>query len=894
MAVHHSRVDSTGRRRPATNASHLLTCGPRRATLRLQGRVAADDKVDINVSAESRSIEETDRLLTDLRVALGNPEARPARISGSGAFVGRWGGTLADPEYSGRFTGGDIGWEGVRWGRAEWAGQATASSIRSRSLVLRKAGAELWLDGVTGTGFFGEADVLDARVRLTAWPAEDLVHALGFRIDVRGQLSGQVLAAGRRSAPEGSSTLRLSQGHYYGIPVESAEVELRWGAGTTEIVRGEGSIGGGRIRFDGTLSDDGVYDARATVDDVEIERLVPPLSEPLRPAGRVSGTATLLGPLTRPRIQARLTAPRLFLGDEGLGSLEATLSGVGDGQVRVEARCRSARMDLTVGGAVGASPPHQTLLRLDAREASLDPFVRAIWTTLPPTIGLVASGRAEIRGPLAHPEALTVRANFPGLVLNLPEYTIRAPEPLVAEISAGRLTLHRFHLAGDGTDLAVEGSVRLQGEGTHSVTARGKADLRAFSAFSRNLRGRGGAHLAVTLSGTTTKPRVEGTLGIEGGGLRLRGFPHGLEDVEGNLTFTESAAEIAQLKGTLAGGAVELTGQVTYAGGRLNGMDLRPTGRGIALRYPEGLRSLVDADLRVFGDDEGQWVTGTLDVQQALWTRRYDLASELLAGGGQLSAERGSLDDSLHLDLKIRAPGTLRVDNNLASLTARADLTVQGTASAPILLGRAEIDRGRVYFQGQNYVIRRGSIDFANPDRIDPLFDIEAETRVRSYNVTLAVNGSLGRMTPTLSSDPPLAPLQILNLLAGADESVVTSLAQAQIGQARLAATGAATLAAGRLSEQMGLEKGAEKVFGLNRFSIDPTLLRGSGTTPTARLTVGKRITSDLSVLYTQDLRGTEERILSLEYSLSDRFSVILERADPDGLAIDVRLRHHR
>jgi translocation and assembly module TamB len=284
----------------------------------------------------------------------------------------------------------------------------------------------------------------------------------------------------------------------------------------------------------------------------------------------------------------------------------------------------------------------------------------------------------------------------------------------------------------------------------------------------------------------------------------------------------------------------------------------------------------------------------TLDVQQALWTRRYDLASELLAGGGQLSTERGSLDDSLHLDLKIRAPGTLRVDNNLASLTARADLTVQGTASAPILLGRAEIDRGRVYFQGQNYVIRRGSIDFANPDRIDPLFDIEAETRVRSYNVTLAVNGSLGRMTPTLSSDPPLAPLQILNLLAGADESVVTSLAQAQIGQARLAATGAATLAAGRLSEQMGLEKGAEKVFGLNRFSIDPTLLRGSGTTPTARLTVGKRITSDLSVLYTQDLRGTEERILSLEYSLSDRFSVILERADPDGLAIDVRLRHHR
>ena len=53
------------------------------------------------------------------------------------------------------------------------------------------------------------------------------------------------------------------------------------------------------------------------------------------------------------------------------------------------------------------------------------------------------------------------------------------------------------------------------------------------------------------------------------------------------------------------------------------------------------------------------------------------------------------------------------------------------------MLGRAEVDRGRVYFQGNTYVIRRGTIDFANPRKIDPLFDIEAETRIRSYRVTL-------------------------------------------------------------------------------------------------------------------------------------------------------------
>jgi len=92
----------------------------------------------------------------------------------------------------------------------------------------------------------------------------------------------------------------------------------------------------------------------------------------------------------------------------------------------------------------------------------------------------------------------------------------------------------------------------------------------------------------------------------------------------------------------------------------------------------------------------------------------------------------------------------------------------------------------------------------------------------------------------------------------------------------------------------VGLERGAEKIFGLNRFSIDPSVVRGGVTNPTARLTLGKRITPDLNVLYSVDLRGTEERVLSLEYSLSDRFSVLLTNTEPGGLGFDLRVRHSR
>jgi translocation and assembly module TamB len=322
----------------------------------------------------------------------------------------------------------------------------------------------------------------------------------------------------------------------------------------------------------------------------------------------------------------------------------------------------------------------------------------------------------------------------------------------------------------------------------------------------------------------------------------------------------------------------------------------------VALRYPEGLRSSIDGDLRLSGDTQQQWLSGDVFVRQALWTRRYDITSELLSGAATATDRMSGEEAGLRCDLRLHIPGTLRVDNNLAALDARAELNLVGTLDSPVILGRADIDRGRLFFRGNTYVVRRGTIDFADPRRTDPFFDIEAETSMRGYRVVLSVAGTLARVHPRLTSDPPLSPLQILNLLAGADESSVTGLTQAkaQRDQAYLAATGAASLAAGRLSEEVGLEREAQRLFGLSRFSIDPRTVNPAyaegGFATTARLSVAKRITPDVSVLYAQDLGGKEEYLLSLEFTLSDRVSLLLTRSERPGAVgeygFDIFLRH--
>jgi len=873
--------------------------------LHVTGAIDQRNRMDLALEGDSSDLAWTDDVGVRLRRALGNAESRVLGFSGRGSFKGRCRGTLSAPVFDGTFSGRDFGFMGVRWGRAEWVGSASPDQVRCHSLVLRQDGRELWLDGWLETGDFASQDRVDLTLRTKNWPVEDLAEALQWDIALHGPMTAAATVRGRRSAPSGEVKAAIGRGDFYGIPFEALTAELSLRERTREITSVRARIGVGELLLRGTRSDDGTYDASASVRDVEVHDLLPAQVGGPTWAGRVSGEATFQGTLARPWLQAKLTSPDLGLGGVDLGSATLVADGVGESALSLAASCRSERFNVRLEGRATPLPPFPADLRLTLHDTTLDTLLRLLSPRLPAEAGLVATGTLSFVGPLVRPRDAAIDIDLSDLGVLLPDYTLHNRDPVTLAVRNGRLVVGAAHLTGEGTSLSISGSSDLVGEAPLAVSVRGDADLRALSVWTDRVKGRGTAHLQLSLTGSRREPQIEGRLDITGAGLRLRGFPHGLEDVEGAVLFTERGARLENLRATLGGGTLEAEGDAAFTASRLASFEVRTTGRGIGLRYPEGLRSLVDADLRVAGDADQQWVTGDVSLREALWTRRYDVSSELLSAAPPSPVHGDSAGQSVSYDVRLHAPGTLRVDNNLAALDARAELSLVGTLANPIVLGRADIERGRVYFHGNTYVLRRGTIDFADPRRIDPFFDIEAETAVRGYRVVLSAVGTLERVSPTLTSDPPLSPLQILNLLAGADDSAVTSIAQAQREQTYLAATGAATLAAGRLSEEIGLERGAQRLLGLNRFSIDPhtinpanpALAEGSLSTA-ARLTIGKRIAPDLSVLYSQDLGGQEERLLSGEFSLSDSISLLLTLNQRAGegreLGFDVLYRYSR
>jgi hypothetical protein len=61
---------------------------------------------------------------------------------------------------------------------------------------------------------------------------------------------------------------------------------------------------------------------------------------------------------------------------------------------------------------------------------------------------------------------------------------------------------------------------------------------------------------------------------------------------------------------------------------------------------------------------------------------------------------------------------------------------------------------------------------------------------------------------------------------------------------------------------------------------------------PTARVTLGRRISPRVYLTYSRTIGGLEEEIILLEYDHSDRVSWVLSRNEDRTFALDFRLRY--
>ena len=90
----------------------------------------------------------------------------------------------------------------------------------------------------------------------------------------------------------------------------------------------------------------------------------------------------------------------------------------------------------------------------------------------------------------------------------------------------------------------------------------------------------------------------------------------------------------------MGGGRVQFGGRIGFDGYVPGDLDVTARGEDMHLRYPEGIRSVVDADLSLRGNVQAPTLGGTVTVKNAIWNRRIDTPGSIF-DFGRPPARRG-------------------------------------------------------------------------------------------------------------------------------------------------------------------------------------------------------------------------------------------------------------
>lgn len=637
-----------------------------------------------------------------------------------------------------------------------------------------------------GAPMVARLDLPGAWLGDVATVARGMVPVLGSldgNLDAR--LIGELTASGPAARLDVDGTLALSDITAWGQRFERGWVEASMVDGSRLEVRSlDLERGEGRVQASATLAfASGAFTALVNTRRLEAGSLDMLATGWPGLTGGVELELNASGTLKQPRGRAALTLTDWWMGDQPLASARLSARAFGQRVVvdgLVESPWAPGTQVARGEDGVRPSPPGSMRhvlrgdLRLDDGQswtatASFD--VPDASRLLPAgSLGdLFASARGTLtgQGRLSQPSATKAQLSLSEVRVEKGRARFVNSAPGLADLENGRFVLHQLPLRGSGMDLDAHGA--READGRLAFEVGGTAELDLLEELVPGLDDvRGNAELALQVGGTLQAPLVLGEARID----RLRLVPEGglvtITEGTGSVAFSPEAMSLNAFSGRLNGGDFDASGRVSLDQFKPRDVDLTATMEEVPLRVSDvsmrlsgtsTLRGALD-DLRLAGEVEVTWLRFNTDLElertivQALELSRRPPAPKVFERRGEFL----SLDLGVHL-------GDVRVENNLVQTGLAGDLRLVGTNRRPSVLGAVTLTDGRAFVRNVEYRLTSGVVNFTDPARIRPAFDVRADASVRDYLVRVSASGTAQQPRLHLTSDPALPYADIVTLL---------------------------------------------------------------------------------------------------------------------------------
>lgn len=849
-----------------------------KASLNLSGVINEDKTIRLSVGLLSDDIKE-------FAGAFNYPHA-----SGQMSLSGDIFGSLSEPSFDGKVS--------IKNGRVKDVSAISASGrvhysssvLKAEDILIEKDESRYKINGaITFPGHY-----FDLRADIKDGSPKDIVSAFYKEIPIDMKASGILTFKGTKKDFTGDGSLNVSSGSAYGQRFDSAVVTAHLDtekiAFPKILIKNDKSIlnGAGFIGFKNNKNDNGStsspgWSAHLTSSNIELKdiALLKSIGEfPLNGGFRLDLKGE--GDFKRPEIDGKIVFEKILSGDRDLGG-GAIEFGIKDMVFELDASLFNNSGFINGEIELRDNIPFKSEIELI--DAPINTFISIFKPEPFSSMPLSATGKMELKGSLKNIQNVTVFLNLSSLSADIAGYRVFNDGAIAVNYISEEIIIDSFKIKGDDTSFILSGRFRPFKE--FNLSLSGEADMKVSTLFTKELEySRGKAYMAVMLSGDWLEPRVRGALTIKDGALKSRTLSQRVEKVNIGLFLNEKQILMEQFEGAIGGGTIKGTGRMELSGLRLGQFGMNFIVSNARFTYPEGFSSTIDANLFLQGDAKSKFAKGDILIKKGEYKRRVEWKSALLEFQKARQPAKGEVPvfGDTALNIQIHGKENIWINNNTAKLPLEADIILKGTINRPIIVGKVEAIEGEVYFRKNRFKVISGRVDFTDPEKINPVFDIHASSKVRKYQIDLNLTGTLDRFNLSLVSDPPLSETDILALLTTGKTAEELAGAEQVLGT-----TEAASFVTGQVQDI--IEERVSEIMGFERFQVDPYYY-STKTSAGPRLTVSKRFWDDsLYATYSTNLATTEEQLILLEYILNKNISLVGERDESGRLGADIKFR---
>jgi translocation and assembly module TamB len=816
-------------------------------------------------------------------------------LAGELAFNGNIRGRLSDPQVNGRVSLGSLLVNGTELGSISATVESTETELRipEGRLAERDGGGIQFLLVAPRTGdnsarVEATLDRVNAAALLAISPFGKNEQLNNTQSDV----SGTVKITGIPKAMSGDADLRFGPGKLAGEPLESMVAQAKFQGSEVKIDNVDVRLVAGHIVGSGNVNTETKnFDFQGRAENVQLARLTALANRPGFPP--ITGIATFSTKVSGNLVASDFSSYNVEFNGEGQN---VTINGRPAGAIALSGKTENKQLNVTLTSGLLGSPQvvtAQVNLASERLNASVDTTLTNadltnLFAILLPNSGVNITGKANgtisAKGDLLDEDLnfssanLTGTANFSELSFRVEDVQLTATTPLVVKFLPGELTFEGARFTGPGTNISLDGTIATASSGKQNLSINGSLNLRVLNGLSPDFFSSGTAEVAVRIGGSFTDPRLIGTASVAGASVSvlLGNERWTVQNLTSLVRFTSNQAQIDSFSGTLGGGRLTATGGALLEGFNVSGFRINLHANDVTVPFPEDFRSTLDADVEIKGSSREQLISGVVNLRRTEYTEDIELADlinvrreESIEEGAEIALTR----TAVFAALRVEGRNALVVRNNLADLVGSVSLQLDGPVNDPTISGRINSTSGTINFRNDRYDITRVLIDLPPSRNADPIINIQGESQIRGYRVIIGLTGPLSQPQAVVRSEPALPQADVVSLITtgqlSADDTSASILSQSGVGAATSLLTDALINAPA--------QRATSKLFGLTRFEINPVIGGRTGSTPAARLTLGRRISKEVNVIYSTNVTSDPNQILALEYRVSDRLSFIAQ-----------------